>query len=44
MVTLADAVTVGEGGSLALSLGGKSDGLPLDYTARVLKSPMGGSR
>jgi microcystin degradation protein MlrC len=27
----------GEGGSLVLSLGGKSDGLPFDCTARVLK-------
>lgn len=30
-------VKVGEGGSLPLSLGGKSDGLPFDCTARVLK-------
>ena len=35
--SVAACVAVGEGGSLDLSLGGKSDGLPLDCTARVLK-------
>jgi microcystin degradation protein MlrC len=35
--SVASCAAVGEGGSLALSLGGKSDGLPFDCTARVLK-------
>ncbi|HME25658.1 MAG TPA: M81 family metallopeptidase [Acetobacteraceae bacterium] len=35
--SVAACEAVGEGGSLSLSLGGKSDGLPLDCTARVLK-------
>ena len=35
--SVAACVAAGEGGSLDLSLGGKSDGLPLDCSARVLK-------
>ena len=35
--SVAACVVAGEGGSLDLSLGGKSDGLPLDCSARVLK-------
>ncbi len=35
--SVAACEAAGEGGSLALSLGGKSDGLPFDCTARVLK-------
>jgi microcystin degradation protein MlrC len=41
LINDAESVTAcaaaGEGGSLPLSLGGKSDGLPFDCTARVLK-------
>ena len=35
--SVAACAATGEGGSLALSLGGKSDGQPFDCTARVLK-------
>jgi microcystin degradation protein MlrC len=35
--SVAACATVGEGGSLTLSLGGKSDGLPFACSARVLK-------
>jgi microcystin degradation protein MlrC len=35
--SVAACAAAGEGASLALSLGGKSDGLPFDCTARVLK-------
>jgi microcystin degradation protein MlrC len=35
--SVAACASVGEGGMLDLSLGGKSDGLPLDCTARVVK-------
>ncbi|MEJ0016605.1 MAG: M81 family metallopeptidase [Acetobacteraceae bacterium] len=35
--SVADCVAVGEGGTLGLVLGGKSDGMPFDCTARVVK-------
>ena len=35
--SVAACAAAGEGGTLALSLGGKSDGLPFDCSARVLK-------
>jgi microcystin degradation protein MlrC len=35
--SVASCAAVGEGGSLALSLGGKSDGMPFGCSARVLK-------